>query len=516
MFTSFSKTGRCHVHALSLLAFVSLLGTTAFGQVSRPIVKGAVMRQPASNTVEGQNEIGGTVFVDKNENRLKDSGEPGIPGWKIFICGPVNDSATTDAAGAYQFINLPSGSYHVSEGYLSGWYETSPSHTELQPDRDDLIRNFDEIFSHLYVIATDAYSYRQRAAEDSGGGGSYGGYKVPSNLQSTDNGAYSPWSPVAAGAQSFNVTGASTSYPGNNITAVLDSNGALHTFSFFGDFPPSGYGVEAFGSNLTIDSVNIGNLTILDTIIASASTGGTINPSGNIVISSHGDTTFTFTPNTGYHSDSVIVDGVKVDSLASYRFRNVTFNHTIRVVFANLYTITSSAGANGGISPFGQVSVNPGGSQTFNFTPSTGYHVDSLIVDGVSQAIAASYTFTNVTTNHTIRVAFHIDQFTISASAGANGSISPSGAISVSYGGNQTFNFTPSTGYHVDSLIVDGVSEAVAASYTFTNVTTNHTIRVVFRIDQFTISASAGANGSISPSGAISVSYGGNQTFNFT
>lgn len=70
------------------------------------------------------------------------------------------------------------------------------------------------------------------------------------------------------------------------------------------------------------------------------------------------------------------------------------------------YTITAKAGSNGMIVPSGAVTVNHGESQIFTFTPSTGYHVDSLIVDGVNQPSASSYTFTDVTANHMIRVTF--------------------------------------------------------------------------------------------------------------
>src|SRR5207302_580184 len=107
------------------------------------------------------------------------------------------------------------------------------------------------------------------------------------------------------------------------------------------------------------------------------------------------------------------------------------------------------------------------------------------------------------------------NEYTINASAGSNGSISPSGAISIHYGASQLFSFTPNTGYHVDSVIVDGVLTPTAPNYTFTNDTSNHTIRVTFIINQYTITATVGANGSISPSGAVTVNYGGSQTFTF-
>jgi hypothetical protein len=73
--------------------------------------------------------------------------------------------------------------------------------------------------------------------------------------------------------------------------------------------------------------------------------------------------------------------------------------------------------------------------------------------------------------------------FTITASAGVNGSISPSGAVSVNNGGSQSFSITPNTGYHVDDLLVDGSSVGAVTSYTFTNVTANHTISATFAVN---------------------------------
>ena len=51
-------------------------------------------------------------------------------------------------------------------------------------------------------------------------------------------------------------------------------------------------------------------------------------------------------------------------------------------------------------------------------------------------------------------------------------------------------------GYHVADVLVDGTSVGPVNSYTFTNVTANHTIAAIFAINTFTIAASAGPNGS--------------------
>jgi hypothetical protein len=69
---------------------------------------------------------------------------------------------------------------------------------------------------------------------------------------------------------------------------------------------------------------------------------------------------------------------------------------------------------------------------------------------------------------------------TITSTTGPNGTISPLGVVNLSYGANQQFTITPNTGYHVDSVIVDGVKVDSTTSYTFNNVTVNHTIRAVF------------------------------------
>lgn len=69
------------------------------------------------------------------------------------------------------------------------------------------------------------------------------------------------------------------------------------------------------------------------------------------------------------------------------------------------YTITASAGTGGSINPQGTVLVNPGGSQIFTITPAAGYAVTNVVVDGISRGATTSWTFTNVTANHTITVA---------------------------------------------------------------------------------------------------------------
>ncbi len=70
--------------------------------------------------------------------------------------------------------------------------------------------------------------------------------------------------------------------------------------------------------------------------------------------------------------------------------------------------------------------------------------------------------------------------YTIEATAGAGGSISPSGNVSVREGGDQTFTITPDKGYAVANVKIDGKSIGAVKSYTFENVSRTHTIEVIF------------------------------------
>ena len=257
-----------------------------------------------------------------------------------------------------------------------------------------------------------------------------------------------------------------------------------------------------------------GNVTAQFIITASAGNGGTISPTGSVP-AVYGDLwTFTITPNSGYHIIDVRVDGNSVGAVSSYIVGPATKDYTITATFAlNTYTITPSAGTGGVINPGTVQDVIEGGSQSFSITPDPSYHITDVLVDGVSQGVISSYSFTNVHTSHTILATFAINTYTINATAGANGAISPSGSVSVNSGAGQTFSIVPNAGYYVAGILVDGVSSGTNSSYTFTNVAANHTISSSFAINQYTITPSAGAGGVINPGTSQTLNFGGSQGF---
>ena len=95
------------------------------------------------------------------------------------------------------------------------------------------------------------------------------------------------------------------------------------------------------------------------------------------------------------------------------------------------FTITSSAGGNGSISPIGTVSVTEGQSKTFTISPKSGFHIDGVLVDGVFKGTTSTYTFQNLSANHTIAASFAAVPVSAPSDDGSSGSTTgtnPSGS----------------------------------------------------------------------------------------
>lgn len=141
-------------------------------------------------------------------------------------------------------------------------------------------------------------------------------------------------------------------------------------------------------------------------IVSSSGANGTISPSGPISVPFGGSQTFAISPNAGYSIADVMVDGVSLGPISSYNFSNVTSNHTISTNFIMNYSITSTSGPNGTISPLGQIYISYEGIMTYAILPNAGYAIADVQVDGQSVGSVPSYTFSNLASNHTISASF--------------------------------------------------------------------------------------------------------------
>lgn len=256
-------------------------------------------------------------------------------------------------------------------------------------------------------------------------------------------------------------------------------------------------------SSLTVNGMDFesdGTLTVTSAIeIVATATVNTYtvtwtDPEGAIITVRNAETTVTSgtsvdyntqlhisaTAETGYTLATLTVNG---SSFTSGQIHTVTGDVNIIATAAiNSYTITVTQSNNGTISPE-TLNVNHCSDQRFTITPNAGYEIEEVLVDNESVGIKVEHTFTNVTSTHTLTAIFKLipTTHTITASAGENGTITPSGIVTVEESESQTFIITPNTDYIVADVLVDNQSIGTIQEYTFTNIVANHTISVSFK-----------------------------------
>ncbi len=155
---------------------------------------------------------------------------------------------------------------------------------------------------------------------------------------------------------------------------------------------------------------------------------------------------------------------------------------TIPAATPTLYTLTVSKTGTGS----GTVTTSPTGSR---FTSGTSVTLTATpdansTFAGWSGGYSGSAGTTSIVvmnSNVSVSAAFNLKTYTIRASAGYGGSISPSGSATVNAGSYKTYAFTPRRGYCISSVRIDGISIAPIQSYTFNDIKANHTISVSFK-----------------------------------
>ncbi len=329
----------------------------------------------------------------------------------------------------------------------------------------------------------------------------------------------------AGNGGSVTPNGEQTVYEGNDFTFTATPNDCYEIASVTVD--GNNVSLNANNSytisNVTADhTVNVTFNQITYTIMASAENGGTITPSGNTTVNCGENQSYTIAANNGYRILDVVVDGQSVGAVESYSFDNVTANHNISATFIAVLNIEINADAEGGsVTPTGTQTLDEGESFTFTVTPDNCYEIGNVTVNGIAVTLDAnnSYTINNVTTDQDINVTFNQLSYTITATAGNGGTINP-GTTTVNCGGSQTYTIVPNGGYMISDVTVDGQSVGSVSSYSFTNVTANHTISATFvEIPDNHIVVVVNADiegGTVDPTGSQSIEQGSDFTFTVT
>ena len=233
-----------------------------------------------------------------------------------------------------------------------------------------------------------------------------------------------------------------------------------------------------------------------------AAATGTPAPDFQWQISTNGGATFTSI--SGETSGTLTLNNVTT-AMSGYQYRVLASIGNL-IIQSNAATLTVTEQqqpatytvnrATASTVPAANMTITPSGAQTagtamtVTITPPSGQRIvaGSIAVTGVPSITptANGATFPMPTSGGEIIVNANFEQIpqvtrTITATAGSGGSISPSGSVSINNGASQAFTITADSGFEINDVTVNGSSVGAVNSYTFSNVTANHTIHATFR-----------------------------------
>jgi uncharacterized repeat protein (TIGR02543 family) len=301
--------------------------------------------------------VGSVLVVGNYNGRLYMSSNGGINWTELAPAGAVDrnwQGTACDADGSNLIVGVEGGRLYTSSNSGSGWTERRPA--------GDTNRNWSRFASDSdgsVLVATDqARLYR-----------------------STDGGA--TWTEQRpAGDKDLRWTCCSNA-DGSYLVVADYAGGRIYSLA-----------INPLAQLLVI--AKVGNGTV-----ALDPAGGTYDY-GTVV-------TLTAAPATGYAFTGWFGD---VSGATNPMPVTMDKDKTVTATFAALpsYTVTPSSGIGGTITPNSPQTVLQGGSKAFTIAASAGYHIVGVAIDGVTQGIISSYTFVNVTSNHTIRATFEKEQ----------------------------------------------------------------------------------------------------------
>ena len=167
----------------------------------------------------------------------------------------------------------------------------------------------------------------------------------------------------------------------------------------------------------------------------------------------------------------------------------------IEVVVKNTFdVITSVPGGNGTITP-SILDVVEGTKVEITFTPNTGYMIDKVLVNTVETTVIGNKIELTVNEEKDVAVSYKKIPFTVTVKDVDGATITPNGAVAVSYGETQEFTITANSGYKLVKVLVDGtdkLSDMVGDTLKLTNITSNINLEVV--VEKIVYEVTEGAN----------------------
>ena len=156
--------------------------------------------------------------------------------------------------------------------------------------------------------------------------------------------------------------------------------------------------------------------------------------------------------------------------------------------------ITSVDGGNGTITP-SKIGVVEGTKVEITFTPNTGYMIDKVLVNTVETTVTGNKIELTVNEEKDVAVSYKKIPFTVTVKDVDGATITPNGAVAVSYGEDQEFTITANSGYKLVKVLVDGTdktADMVGDTLKLTNITSNINLEVV--VEKIVYEVTEGAN----------------------
>lgn len=272
--------------------------------------------------------------------------------------------------------------------------------------------------------------------------------------------------------------------------AFCDAVGALWT----------GYALSENSGYITNTDTTV-TVGIKHTLAFTAGTGGSITTGSGGDYVKGAEINLSASPDDGYYFSGWTSSGGGTFENAGSVSTIFTMPESAATVTANFaeitYPLTIMACTGGSITTGSSANYSEGTKVSLAASPDAGYHFSGWTSSGggiFENAGSASTAFTMPTGAVTVTANFaQISsgdsdvRYTVLASAGEGGSISPSGSVSVAYGGSKTYSITAGEGYEIEDVLVDGVSVGAVYTYTFENVKKAHIIKAVFEKTKSTV-----------------------------
>lgn len=246
-------------------------------------------------------------------------------------------------------------------------------------------------------------------------------------------------------------------------------------------------------------------------ITATATSGGSIDPAGRVVVDEGASKTFAIEADAGFELSHLLIDGETVEASAAangaYTFSDVRSDHAIRAVFRPAgsvpvepsYAVVHALADEGGtISPAGDVRVEKGGSVSFVMLPYDGYRLADVTLDGNSVMgrvqEGCRLVLDGVDAEATVVASFAPldgdpapdlpETHVVRATSTSGGTIAPRGTVAVIDDDRASFAVMPDEGYVLAKLVIDGVDApadlAADGTFTFENVKADRSVHAVF------------------------------------